>query len=48
MKKQTGYLDTIMELTPELTLEELNLLKFTVEIMIDKTKQENRKNEVPE
>ena len=38
MKKQTGYLDTIMELLPELTLDELKLVKFTVNVFIDKTK----------
>jgi len=36
MEKQTGYMDTIMELLPELTLKELNYLKFSVEVMIDK------------
>ena len=40
MEKKTGFLDTIMELLPELTLEELNFLRFSVEVMIDKTKQE--------
>lgn len=40
MKKQTGYMDTIMELLPELTLKELEYLKFSTDVMIDKTKQE--------
>jgi hypothetical protein len=39
MKKQTGFLDTIMELIPQLDLQELQLLKITVDVMIDKTKK---------
>ena len=40
MEKKTGFMDTILELLPELTLDELNYLKFSVDVMIDKTKQE--------
>ena len=40
IKHKTGYMDTIMELLPELTLKELRYLLFSVEVMIDKTIQE--------